>query len=88
MAPYCKNYHSEQKDFSERFDREIIRTDNYHLRRSFVNYSAFVVFAGSYLLLQKRGNIRYSFRNAAIYYMAASYVACPENINPFNKTIK
>lgn len=54
-------------------------------KTKFYYYIAFVVFAGSYLLLHKRFNIRYSFRNACLYYLAASYIACPEKINPFNK---
>lgn len=35
------------------------------------------------LLALKKGYIRYSIRNAFMFYMTASYIACPENLNPF-----
>jgi hypothetical protein len=74
----------ERLSFTQDYQKEIIRRDNYHLRYQFVRYSTFGIFALSYLI-SKRGSLRYSLKNAFLFYALSSALVCPENLNPFNK---
>ena len=75
---------TEWTQFKQRYSQEILRADNHTLRRGFVNYTTLAVFSASFLM-NKRGYLRYSLRNAMGFYVVLSYLACPENLNLFGK---
>jgi hypothetical protein len=84
IRPYCQSLRQERLILMQEYQKEIIRRDNYHLRYLFVRYSTFGIFASSYLM-SKRGSLRYSLRNAFLFYTLSSALVCPESLNPFNK---
>lgn len=83
IRPYCHSLRDERLALTREYHKEIIRGDNYHLRFQFVRYSAFGIFALSYLMTKRR-SLRYSLRNTFLYYALSSALICPENLNPFN----
>jgi hypothetical protein len=84
IRPYYQSLRQERLTLTEEYQKEIIRKDNYHLRYQFVRYSTFGIFAVSYLM-SKRGSLRYSLRNAFLFYALTTALVCPESLNPFNK---
>jgi hypothetical protein len=76
-------FNKELNIFIQRYNAEILRSDNYFRRKGFVTYSTYGVLMMTFLL-NKRGYLRYSMRSALIYYILASSILCPENLNPFN----
>ena len=84
IRPYCQSLRKERLALTKEYQKEIIRRHNYHLRYQLVRYSTFGIFALSYLM-SKRGSLRYSLRNAFLFYALTSALVCPESLNPFNK---
>ena len=73
VYPQIKAIQEEKRKMSEEYTKEIIRNDSYWYRKNLVSYSSFGVLAGSYLL-SSRGRLRFSLRNASLFYLATSYI--------------
>jgi hypothetical protein len=82
IRPYIDNMTKEKQEISRTYQAHVLKQDNFELRRNIIYYSTFGIFALSFMI-NKKGYIRYSTRNALMYYVAASYALCPENLNPF-----
>ena len=74
----CEDFKQTKKDYIQ----QILRKDNYELRRNFINQTTFLIFASSFLINRR---LRFSMRNAGAYFLLSSAVVCPERLNPFGR---
>ena len=72
----------EANKFKTNYQNQVLRKDNHEERKMMVVYSTLGVAALSFMFF-KKGYFRYTTRNTGIYFLASSYILCPENFNPF-----
>eukprot|EP00347_Sterkiella_histriomuscorum_P016953 403351219 len=82
VRPLYLQARDQTQEVKDTLTKNYIRSDNLQQRKNIVNYGTAIILAGTFLAL-KKGYIRYSFRNAFIFYVGSSYFICTENINPF-----
>ena len=76
VGPMCKKVKKEKDYFWSEFDKTLIRQDNFAMRQNVTIYGSFLLFGASFFLL-KKGYLRYSLRNAVMFYFISSYFICP-----------
>ncbi|CDW89206.1 UNKNOWN [Stylonychia lemnae] len=82
VLPYYKLIQTEKNKLKNELKTQYIRQDNQDLRKNIINFGTFAVTFLSVALL-KKGYLRYGLRNGVVFYFGASYIICPEKLNPF-----
>ena len=77
---YWKSLAGSVYEFKDSYSTQVHRADNLELRRRFLYQSTFILFGISFL---KNKRLRFSMRNAGIYYGIAGAAVCPESLNLF-----